>query len=89
MEKYIIKLSKIAQKDKIKIKNAGLENITRNILNNLSIDPFYYPPSFEKLSGDLNNKYSRRINRQHRIVYRVDKEKNEIYIYRMWTHYEK
>ena len=41
-------------------------------------DPFCYPPSFEKLTGDLTGLYSRRINRQHRIVYEVDKNKNII-----------
>ena len=52
-------------------------------------DPFCYPPSHEKLSGDLFGLYSRRINRQHRIIYEVDKEKGQIHIIRMWTHYEK
>ena len=52
-------------------------------------DPFCYPPSYEKLSGDLNGLYSRRINSQHRIVYEVDEEKREIHILRMWTHYDK
>ena len=50
-------------------------------------DSFCYPPSYEKLTGDLNGLYSRRINRQYRIVYKVDK--NEIHIIRMWTHYDK
>ena len=36
-------------------------------------DSFCYPPSHEKLSGDLNGLYSKRINRQHRIVYEVIK----------------
>ena len=52
-------------------------------------DPFCYPPSYEKLTGDLTGLYSRRINRQHRIVYEVDKENSEINIIRMWTHYDK
>ena len=55
----------------------------------MMINPFCYPPSYEKLSGDLSGLYSRRINRQHRIVYEVDEEKHEIHIIRMWTHYEK
>ena len=52
-------------------------------------DQFCYPPSYEKLSGDLNGLYSRRINKQHRIVYEVDEEIGEIHILRMWTHYDK
>ena len=43
-----------------------------------------------KNSGlDKSGLYSRRINRQHRIVYEVLEDKNEIHIIRMWTHYEK
>lgn len=87
--KYIIKFSKSAEKDKVKLKNSGLEKNTKVILNLMMEDPFCYPPSYEKLTGDLTGLYSRRINRQHRIVYEVDKENNEIYIIRMWTNYDK
>ena len=87
--KYIIKFSKQADKDKIKLKNSGLDKNTKTILNLMRDDPFCYPPNYEKLTGDLTGLYSRRINRQHRIVYEVDKNKNEIYIIRMWTHYDK
>lgn len=87
--KYIIKFSKQADKDKIKLKNSGLDKNTKTILNLMRDDSFCYPPNYEKLTGDLTGLYSRRINRQHRIVYEVDKNKNEIHIIRMWTHYDK
>lgn len=67
--KYIIKFSKQAEKDKIKFKNSGLEKNCKNILILMTKNPFCYPPSYEKLSGNLNRLYSRRINRQHHIVY--------------------
>lgn len=67
--KYIIKFSKQAEKDKIKFKNSGLEKNCKNILILMTKNPFCYPPSYEKLSGNLNGLYSRRINRQHHIVY--------------------
>ena len=70
---YIIKFSKLAEKDKIKLKNSGLEKSAKIILNLMMEEPFCYPPSFEKLTGDLTGLYSKRINRQHR----------------MWTHYDK
>ncbi len=54
----------------------------------MSSDPFCYPPSYEKLYGNLRGLYSRRINRQHRIVYEVDEVNKEIHIIRMWTHYD-
>lgn len=87
--RYIIKFSKQALKDKKKLKNSGLESVTKTILNLMINDPFCYPPNYEKLMGDLNGLYSRRINRQHRIVYEVDENNKEIHIIRMWTHYEK
>ena len=86
---YIIKFSKVAEKDKKKLKNSGLDKICMNILDLMIDDPFCYPPSYEKLVGDLVGLYSIRINRQHRIVYEVDEEKKEIHIIRMWTHYDK
>ncbi|MBQ6476834.1 MAG: Txe/YoeB family addiction module toxin [Bacilli bacterium] len=85
---YIIKFSKQAEKDKIKLKNTGLEKNCKTILELMMKDPFCYPPSYEKLCVELRGLYSRRINRQHRIVYEVDENKNEIHIIRMWTHYE-
>lgn len=85
---YVIKFSKQAEKDKIKLKSSNLDKASKNILNLMLDDPFCYPPSFEKLSGDLSGLYSRRINRQHRIVYEVLEREKEIHIIRMWTHYE-
>jgi len=38
--------------------------------------------------GDLEDFYSRRINLQHRLVYRIDKKNRRVFIERMWTHYE-
>lgn len=87
--KYIIKFSKLAEKDKLKLKSSGLNKNCKNILNLMSDNPFCYPPSFEKLNGDLEGLYSIRINRQHRIVYEVDEETKEIHIIRMWTNYDK
>lgn len=86
--KYKILFSKIALKDREKLDNAGLEKNYKKILDIMLNDPFGYPPSYEKLVGELNGFYSRRINRQHRIVYKVIEETKEIHIIRMWTHYE-
>ena len=85
---YTIKFSKQAKKDKLNLKDCNLEKTCKNILILMSKNPFCYPPSYEKLCGDLSGLYSRRINRQHRIVYEVLEEKKEIHIIRMWTHYD-
>ena len=79
----------MAIKDKEKLKNSGLDKNCKKILDLMINDPFGYPPSYEKLVGELDGYYSRRINRQHRIVYKVIEDKHEIHIIRMWTHYEK
>ena len=86
---YTIKFSKQAEKDKLKLENSNLDKNCKNILNLMMENPFCYPPSYEKLTGELSGLYSRRINRQHRIVYEIDEAKKEIHIIRMWTHYDK
>lgn len=77
-----------AQKDAKKLSSSGLRSKTEELLKILSKNPFQNPPPFEKLIGDLNGAYSRRINIQHRLVYQVIKESRTVKVIRMWTHYE-
>ena len=77
-----------AQKDAKKIARGGLKEKVQHLLNILEGNPFTTPPPFEKLVGDLNGAYSRRINLQHRLVYQVFKKDKIVKIIRMWTHYE-
>lgn len=84
-----VKFSKEAEKDKQLLKKAGLENIAKKLLNVLSVNPYQIPPSYEKLVGNLKGYYSRRINLQHRIVYRIFDDKKIVIVHAMWTHYEK
>ena len=85
---YRIFFSKRALKEQKLLKQSGLESNARALLDVLANDPLQRPPSFEKLIGDFAGCYSRRINRQHRLVYTVDKEKEKVYVLSMWTHYE-
>jgi toxin YoeB len=80
--------SKYALKDAKKLAKAGLKEKTQNLLEILEIDPFQNPPPYEKLVGDLDGAYSRRINIQHRLVYEVFKKERTVRVLRMWTHYE-
>ncbi len=84
---WIIKFTKNAEKDKKLLKNAGLEEKTKKLLNLISNNPFQIPPSYEKLVGDLEGYYSRRINLQHSLAYKVYKEINIVVIHSMWSHY--
>ena len=86
---YRIVILKSAQKDKEKIKSvpALMRNVS-NLIEVLKENPYQTPPPYEKLAGDFKGLYSRRINRQHRLVYRVMEEEKRIVIVSMWTHYE-
>lgn len=77
-----------ARKDAKKVQQAGLQKKVDALLDILEDDPFRSPPSYERLVGDLDGYYSRRINLQHRLVYRVDKVAKRVFVERMWTHYE-
>ncbi|MFK5954481.1 MAG: Txe/YoeB family addiction module toxin [Desulfobacterium sp.] len=81
-------LSKKAVKDSKKIKSAGLKPQTERLLRLLSENPLQSPPAYEKLVGNLNGFYSRRINIQHRLVYDIDKTARIVHVFKMWTHYE-
>ena len=77
-----------ALKDAKKISQSNLKTKTQELLSLLEQDPFQNPPQFERLVGDLEGAYSRRINIQHRLVYQVLHEEKIVKVLRMWTHYE-
>ncbi len=80
--------SKQAQKDARKLAACGLKAKTEKLLKMLKADPYQNPPAFEKLVGDLEGAYLRRINLQHRLVYEIFVSEKTVRVLRMWTHYE-
>ena len=89
VEEYKLKILKQAQKDKEKIKQQPvLKKNVEKLLELIKRNPFQVPPPYESLVGNYKGLYSRRINRQHRLVYRVVEEEKTIMIVSMWTHYE-
>jgi len=70
------------------LKGAKLWKKADSILDILRGNPFQKPPEYEKLGGELKGRFSRRINKQHRLIYEVDKAAKTIFIVRMRTHYE-
>ena len=80
--------TKQAQKDAKKLAAAGLKPKAEELLEVLVHNPFQNPPPYEKLLGDLDGAFSRRINIQHRLVYQVLKASQIIKVLRLWTHYE-
>ena len=89
-----------ARKDYQKAKCSPLPVKIRELLTILETDPLQNPPPFERLTGNLSGALSRRINRQHRLVYKIlsndaafTNPSGELYegivvIIRLWTHYE-
>ena len=89
VKKYKIVISRDAEKDKEKIKQfPALKDNVDEIIKILEEDPFKNPPRYEKLVGGLKGLYSRRINKQHRLVYRVFEKEKTVKIVSLWTHYE-
>jgi Txe/YoeB family toxin of toxin-antitoxin system len=76
-----------ARKDARNIAAAGLRVKAEALLEILANDPLQNPPPFEKLVGDLDGAYSRRINIQHRMVYQILKKEKAVKVIRMWSHY--
>lgn len=83
---YKIEYNKKALKDIEKLKQSKLDVKTKKLIEVLRENPFKMPPPYEKLIGDLKGLYSRRINIQHRLVYRVKEDENKVQILSMWTH---
>jgi Txe/YoeB family toxin of toxin-antitoxin system len=97
---YKVILSRQAEKDFEKAKKAGYGEKVKELISIVSKNPYQTPPRYEKLVGDLQGYYSRRINEQHRFVYNVlpntnnlkDSDGNPykgiVHVLKMWTHYE-
>ncbi len=81
--------TKQSKKDAKKLASAGLKSKAKELLTIIQANPYKNPPPYEKLVGDLEGAYSRRINIQHRLVYQVLEDEKAIKVLRLWTHYEK
>ena len=86
---YKIVYTKDSIKDIEKLKGANLNKKVLALIEIIKNNPFQTPPSYEKLVGDLQGLYSRRINIKHRLVYQILENIQTVKIISMWTHYEK
>ena len=87
MVEYKILYSKFALKDAKKLTSANLSQKAKELIKIIKQNPFQNPPPYEKLVGNLNGAYSRRINIKHRIVYEVRQKDKVVRILRMWSYY--
>lgn len=88
MVSYRIVYTKAAVADIPKLKAAHLARKAQALIGILAKNPFQNPPPYEKLRGNLQGAYARRLNIQHRLVYEVLEEEKTVKIISMWTHYE-
>lgn len=84
---YKIVYTKAAVKDIPKLKAAHLDVKAKTLVEIIKENPYQKPPRYEKLVGDLEGLYSRRINIRHRLVYEVFESEKIIKIISLWTHY--
>lgn len=85
---YKIIYRKKAIKDIENLKLNKLAEKAKKLIEIIKINPYKTPPPYEKLVGDLQGAYSRRINIQHRLIYQVYEEEKIIKIISLWSHYE-
>jgi Txe/YoeB family toxin of toxin-antitoxin system len=84
---WTIAWTKRALKDRQRIKQSPYYGKAKTLTDILKEDPYKTPPSFERLIGDLEGAFSRRINIQHRLVYQVFERERIVKILSMWSHY--
>ena len=82
---FKVLLTKQAVKDLELLKRSGLSSKAKSIVDTLKTNPFEQP--VEKLVGNLKGFYSKRINIQHRLVYKIDDKNQVVLIVSMWSHY--
>lgn len=85
---YSVVYTKKAASDIQKLKAAKLDKKAKALVELIKGNPYQTPPPYEKLVGDLQGAYSRRINIKHRLVYEVFEEEQVVKIISLWTHYE-
>lgn len=85
---YKVFFSRIAVKDLQKLKSLNLSKRAKELIEIIKQNPYQTPPPFEKLRGNLDGFFSRRINIQHRLIYQVLEGEKIVKVLRLWSHYE-
>lgn len=89
---YRIVFTKQAQKDYrhwVLSGNTIILKRIKELLEDIAAHPFSGIGKPEPLKYDLSGKWSRRINTEHRIIYSVNNDVIEIYVFSMKYHYLK
>ncbi|MEB7806329.1 Txe/YoeB family addiction module toxin [Mammaliicoccus fleurettii] len=88
MSNYSVFIKNSAKSDLKKIKQSQLKTPFLKIVETLKEDPYFPNQSFEKLQPKHLERYSRRINHQHRVVYTANEDSKEVFITSAWSYYE-
>jgi len=87
---FTLVFSKTALKDIDKHKKSGNKSILKKLsqlFNELMSHPHDGTGKPEMLKGNLAGFHSRRINKEHRLVYRIDEAGNTVHIVSLYYHY--
>ncbi|WP_196246331.1 Txe/YoeB family addiction module toxin [Lacticaseibacillus zhaodongensis] len=84
---YTVNISKTADRDLRRESQMSVRKKIERVIAILAENPFQAPPRYEKLAEDVDL-YSRRVNVQHRVVYKVDKERRLVHVLAVRSHYE-
>lgn len=87
---YCVRFSPQAVEDIAYFKKLGDTSIQKKITKlvaELEQHPTTGTGRVEALRFDMSGMWSRRINSEHRIVYRIDEEKHEVYVLALKGHY--
>ena len=85
---YRVLFSSQAVKDLQKLKNQNLSKKAKELVEIIKQNPYQNPPPFEKLRGNLEGFFSRRISIQHRLIYQVLEDEKIVKVLRLWSHYK-
>ncbi|AKL93475.1 addiction module toxin, Txe/YoeB family (plasmid) [Staphylococcus capitis subsp. capitis] len=86
MTNYTVNIHNSAKSDLKKLKRSHLKETLLNIIDTLKNDPYEHSQSFEKIQPKHLGRYLRRLNHQHRVVYRIDEDNKEVLILSAWSH---
>ena len=88
MDNYSVVIKNSAKKDLKKLKQSNLKQQFQSVIEILKRNPYYSNQSFEKVQPKHLGFYSRRLNQQHRIVYKINEIDRRVEIYSAWSRYE-
>ena len=69
--------------------NQPLKNKIQKLLNEIEQHPYFGTGQPERLKHELSDYWSRRINKEHRIIYQVNDDTSTVTVFSLKGHYEK